>query len=158
MSHDIGRGLTLEPLDAAVAASLAADFARMPPWSEYPYPAEAIAAYLDTVELAAPRHAIHSGGVLAGAVGIRLDWLRGPYLQFLGILPSHQGSGTGRAVLAWFETEARRAGSRNLWVAVSDFNGGAIRFYERHGFRETARIDGLVQDGKIEILMRKRLA
>lgn len=155
------RGATLRalrPLSRDEAQSLGAAFAAMPPWSAYPFSADALAAYLARSEPHAPRRAITCGGEIAGAVGWRLDWLRGPYLQFLGLLSAYQGRGLGEAVLTWLEHEARTAGERNLWVAVSDFNHGAIRFYARHGYVETARLDDLVRDGRSEILMRKRLA
>jgi len=55
------------------------------------------------------------------------------------------------------EREARAAGERNLWVAVSEINTDAQRLYERHGFIQAARLDDLACDGRTEILMRKRL-
>jgi ribosomal protein S18 acetylase RimI-like enzyme len=42
-------------------------------------------------------------------------------------------------------------------VAASDFNSGALRFYERHGFVRVAALEGLVAEGRSEILLRKRL-
>jgi ribosomal protein S18 acetylase RimI-like enzyme len=56
------------------------------------------------------------------------------------------------------EREARAAEDRNMWVAASEINADAIRLYERHGFKETTRLDGLVCDDRTEILFRKRLA
>ncbi len=155
---DDGGHLALLPFPVDVAGALGAEFAAMEPWSVYPYPAAALAAYLATVEPGAPRFAVTLDGRIIGAAGLRLNWLRGPYLQFLGVAPPFQGLGIGAAVLAWLESEARRSGARNLWVAVSDFNGAAQRFYARAGFAEAARLDGLVADGRTEILMRKRLA
>jgi GNAT superfamily N-acetyltransferase len=149
--------ITLRPFDPSEAALLGARFAAIPPWARYPFEPEALAAYLGADEAGAPRYAITSGDRLAGAVGLRLAWLRGPYLQFLGILPEFQGQNLGGAVLAWMEREARRAGHRNLWVAASDFNTGAVRFYCRHGFSEVARLDALIQEGRTELLLRKRL-
>ncbi|MEI9902060.1 MAG: GNAT family N-acetyltransferase [Hyphomicrobium sp.] len=68
-----------------------------------------------------------------------------------------QGRGLGAAFLAFMEREARAAEERNLWVAASEINVDAIRFYERHGFMATARLDDLAYDGRAEILFRKRL-
>ena len=167
VGHDAGQtsngtALVLAPLDPSLASALAAAFAAMDPWAAYPYPADALAAYLAGGNDAAPLFAVaaastDSPGKVLGAVGLRLDWLRGPYIQFLGLLEEAQGSGIGGAVMAWIETQARRAGARNLWVAASDFNAGALRFYGRHGFTRIADLPGLVRDDRSEVLLRKRL-
>lgn len=153
-----GAPRALTPLDPARAKDLGAVFAAISPWADYPFDPASLAAYFAKVEPGAPRYQITLGGDVAGIAGLRNEWLRGPYVQFLGILPAFQGRGLGAAVMAWCERDARAKGARNLWVAASDFNVAARRFYERCGFAETARLDGLVQDGKTEILMRKRLA
>jgi GNAT superfamily N-acetyltransferase len=152
-----GRLVTAAPLDPALAPQLASVFAGMEPWAAYPYPAAQLAAYLAACTVEAPRFAIHHDGCLVGVVGLRLDWLRGPYIQFLGVLAGAQGKGLGTVVLAWVEAEARRSGARNLWVAASDFNAGALRFYERAGFHRIADLEGLVCDDRTEVLLRMRL-
>ena len=151
-----GAGVTLEPMSVQVAEALGPAFAAIDPWLSYPYPASALTAYFSTVEPGAPRYALRVEGNSAGAIGIRDNWLRGPYLQFLGVLPQYQRQGIGELVLEWFEARASAAHERNLWVAASDFNGHAIAFYERHGFMRVASLDGLVRDGTTEILLRKR--
>ncbi len=123
----------------------------------YAYPVSALSAYLGMDEPGAPRFSLRAGDALAGAVGLRLDWLRGPYLQLLGLLPGYQGRGSGAAVLAWIEREARAVSQQNLWVVASDFNSGALRFYERSGFTRVAALEALVAEGRDEILLRKRL-
>ena len=144
-------------VSALDAQRLGAAFAAIDPWASYPYPAESLVAYLGAQEPGAPRLLLRIDGETAGAVGLRLNWLRGPYLQFLGVLPGFQRRGLGSAVLDWIERETRKGSDRNLWVAASDFNVGAIRFYEGHGFEQVARFDGLVRDDRAEILMRKQL-
>jgi ribosomal protein S18 acetylase RimI-like enzyme len=144
-------------ISALDARQLGASFAAIDPWASYPYPAEGLVAYLGAQEAGAPRLLLRVDGEIAGAVGLRLNWLRGPYLQFLGVLPNFQRRGLGSTVLEWFERETRNGSDRNLCVAASDFNAGAIRFYEGHGFEQVARLDGLVRDDRAEILMRRRL-
>lgn len=156
--REIGPGIFLAPLRSEDAEHLGASFAAIDPWMSYPYPAAALAKYFAQQEASAPRLALYADAALAGVLGLRLAWLRGPYVQFLGLLPSFQGRGLGTLALAWIEGEAHRAGERNLWVAASDFNAGARRFYERHGFVSAATLDGLVRDGRTEFLLRKRLA
>jgi GNAT superfamily N-acetyltransferase len=151
------RSLIIEPLKAEHAERLGGGFAAIDPWARYPYPASALQAYFAAKETGAPRFAIWLGGNLAGAAGLRLNWLRGPYVQFLGVLPEFQRRGLGASVLDWIESEARRGNERNLWVAASDFNVGAIRFYEAHGFALVAALPDLVRDGRTELLLRKRL-
>jgi ribosomal protein S18 acetylase RimI-like enzyme len=146
----------LETMSEAAAHRLAEAFAAMEPWSRYPFSPLALASYLGRRETHAPRFTLLVGDNIAGAVGLQIDWLRGPYLQFLGILSEHQDQGLGTLILSWMEHEAQ-PGARNLWVCASDFNDRAIRFYERHGFARMARLDSLVKDGCDEVLLRKRL-
>jgi diamine N-acetyltransferase len=154
----LGERLIMARMLPHEAEALGPALAAIDPWATYPsYPASALSAYLGKDEPGAPRYSLHTGDALAGAVGLRLDWLRGPYLQLLGLLPGYQGCGFGAAVLAWIEREARVAKQRNLWVVASDFNSGALRFYERCGFTRVAALEALVADGCDEILLRKRL-
>jgi diamine N-acetyltransferase len=132
-------------------------FAAMEPWVSYHFRPEVLTTYLSGIERGAPRLAIMAGNDIAGAVCIRLNWLRGPYLQFLGVLPAYQNMHLGSAVLRWLDHEARSNGETNVWVCASDFNSGAIRFYERHGFSRTAALEGLLTPDITEVLMRKRL-
>lgn len=143
---------TAEPLAAALAAGLAS----IDPWKRLGYGQDALRSYLLRDDPALRRFAICAGGETAGALCVRSPWLRGPYLELLGLLPGFQGRGLGGAALAWFEAQARRTGP-NAWVAVSAANGGARRFYARRGFWEIAPLPGLVAAGEDEILLRKRL-
>ncbi|NJM55239.1 MAG: GNAT family N-acetyltransferase [Verrucomicrobiae bacterium] len=141
------------------AVALGPLVASMEPWRDYPgISAATLTAFLADVEPGAPRFAIRHNGGLAGTVTIRTNWFRGPYIHLLALMPAWQGLGIGADLMAFIDEEARRSDQRNLWVAATETNTGAIRFYERHGFVRTATIDGLVADGKTEVLLRKRLA
>jgi GNAT superfamily N-acetyltransferase len=72
-------------------------------------------------------------------------------------VPAFQRRGIGAGILDWFEREASGLGARNLLVCASSFNDGALRFYQRHGFRPAATLPGLVADGFDDILLRKFL-
>ena len=152
-----GAKLIATPLDPADGRHLGEVFAGLDPWAAYGYPAAALSHFLAANEPPAPRFAMHVSGELAGAIVIRPAWLRGPYLQFLGVVPAYQRRGLGSGVLAWMEREGRSAKDRNLWVAVSEINTDAQRLYERHGYKQVAHLDDLAWDGRAEILMRKRL-
>jgi diamine N-acetyltransferase len=97
------------------------------------------------------------GGEVAAVAGVRLNWLRGPYVQFLGVVPSYQKRKLGSAFLAWLAHEAKRHGEHNVWVLASNFNAGALRFYAANGFEKTGEIADLVATGTSEVLMRRRL-
>lgn len=147
----------LTTVQPAEALELGAIFAAIDPWARYPVAAGTLAGFFAAIEPGNPRFAIKRDGALIGAIGLRTNWFRGPYIQSFALAPSAQGQGIGSAAMAWVEAQARAAQDRNLWVAASDFNTGAQRFYARNGFERIGAIDGLLQDGIAEILMRKRL-
>ncbi len=149
--------ISLDQVSADQALKLGTQFSTIDPWANYQDTPARLTAYFAAHDDAAARYAVLCGDDLAGAVVVRHGWLRGPYVQFLGVLPEFQGRAIGSAILAWFETTARAAGERNLWIAVSDFNPGARRLYERHGFRVLAKIEHLFRDGTSELLLRKTL-
>lgn len=151
------RPLVAEPMPESEAGPLAEAVAALEPWRTYRYPAEKLAAYLAKPEPGAPRFILRQGAKIAGGIGLRLHWMRGPYIQFLAVLPAFQGQGLGSALIAWVEAEARAGEERNLWIAASEINADARRLYERLGFREMARLEDLVCEGRSEVLYRKRL-
>jgi len=153
-----GTPFSLEPLASDDAARLGEAIGAMDPWRAYGYPASALTRMLTSYPEGAPRFAFNLEGAVVGAAVIHTSWLRGPYLQFLALLPQVQGRALGQTFLQWMEREARMAGERNLWVAVSEINTGATRFYERHGFKRVAELPDLAYDGRTEFLLRKRLS
>ena len=158
--HSADQPLFLTALDIGDAERLGAAFAAIDPWASYPYSPAALTSYFAAIEPDAPRYAIRygrAGETLAGALGMRMNWLRGPYIQFLGLFQDVQGQRVGSRVLSWLEAGARENSARNLWVTASDVNAGALRFYRAQGFQPVAGLDGLVADGRTEILLRKRL-
>lgn len=149
------QGVRLVVLEPAVAPGLAAAIVAMPPWSAMDYPSDAMARFLAMAGDGGSRYLIEVDGAEAGAVAVRHPWLKGPYLELLAVLPPFQRRGIGAGVMSWFEQAGRGLGARNLWVCASSFNDGALRFYQRHGFRPAARLPGLVAESYDEILLRK---
>ncbi len=80
----------------------------------------------------------------------------GGYLRLIAMLPGAEGKGAGAALLAAFEAETARE-SRHAFLLVSDFNDGAQRFYERHGYARAGALPGLVLPDVAEVLYWKRL-
>lgn len=150
---DLGPVL-LTDLREGEARQLGAALAAIDPWRRMAYPADALTAYLERQDAAAPRYAVRCDDDLAGCLAVRDPWLKGPYLEILGLLPGFQGHGIGARILGWFEHEAGR-GARNLWVVASSFNERAIAFYASHGFAPVATLPGLVCDNFDEVLLRK---
>lgn len=150
-------GARLIALDPARASELAEAIVAMKPWSDMNYPADVMAGFLVSADGGVSRYLIEADDHAAGVVSVRYPWLKGPYLELLALLPGFQRRGIGGKVLAWFEEEARLRNARNLWVCASSFNADALRFYERHGFRQAATLPDLVADGYEEVLLRKAL-
>jgi ribosomal-protein-alanine N-acetyltransferase len=84
-------------------------------------------------------------GSLAGfAIGHRTGD-RG-HVVTLDVSGAHRRRGVGRILLRELVERLERAGARTVRLEVDLRNPGAIRFYERLGFRETRRLRGYYGD------------
>ncbi len=151
--------MTVRPLDAADVPPLAAALAALPLMRRYGRGQAALDADL--------RAALARGdGLLAAGPPGRpagLAWFLpdgtlglGGYLKLLAVPDAAQGAGTGTLLLRAFEAEVARR-SRHAFLLVSDFNAGACRFYERHGYARVGTIPGLVLPDVAELVYWKRL-
>lgn len=129
-----------DPGDAVTVATLLHDFN-----IEYDTPTPDV-----TVLTARLRRLLADGltfAVLAGRpeVGVALVTLRTSLwyegfvatLDELYVAPGHRGRGLGARMLAAVEDEVRRRGGDVVEINVDGDGGGAPRFYERHGYRNT---------------------
>ena len=150
----------IRPLSQDDVARLAAALARLPLLVRYRRSAPQIADDL--------RAALERGeGLLVeerGGAPRALAWfLRsgtlgvGGYLKLLAVAPEVTGEGIGAALLAAYEGEVAKE-SRNAFLLVSDFNDGAQRFYERHGYVRVGAVPGLVLPDVSELVYWKRLS
>lgn len=155
--YQLSGKITLEPLTPHQALQAGEQMARINPWSKIGIASEAIISYLDDLSPSATKLGIWYESRFAGVVCVRYPWLKGPYLELLGLFPAFQGQGIGSVVMDWFETQGRAAQSRNLWLLASDFNHAGIAFYERHGFTQITTLKDLSGEGIHDILMRKAL-
>jgi len=92
-------------------------FAYMQPDLAEPAPPDAPRMFVPLIELEA----------LAAGTG---------YMNLIAVAPEFQGKGIGSRLIEHFEEHYR--GPAGLSLIVSDSNTGAIRLYERHGFRVAA--------------------
>lgn len=95
----------------------------------------------DTGELAAGM----SGWTWGVAAGIGMTWVR----------DDARGAGLGAKLLEEFETEARARGCTHVFVTSFTFQ--APGFYERHGYREIFRWEGLPTADAADVHFRKDL-
>jgi GNAT superfamily N-acetyltransferase len=86
-----------------------------------------------------------SGWTWGVAAGIGLTWVR----------ETSRGDGLGARLLAEFETEARSRGCRHVFVTSFTFQ--APGFYERHGYRELFRWQGVPTEEEADVHFRKDL-
>jgi GNAT superfamily N-acetyltransferase len=86
-----------------------------------------------------------SGWTWGVAAGIGLPWVR----------EQSRGDGLGARLLAEFETEARSRGCAHVFVTSFTFQ--APGFYERHGYRELFRWQGVPTDEAADVHLHKDL-
>jgi len=78
-----------------------------------------------------------------------------PYLKLIAVDTHKRSGGVGSALLAEFERRTRSIG--RVWtLMVSDFNLGAVAFYEKHGYSKAGSIPDFAVDGIAELLMVKK--
>lgn len=136
------------------ARSLADMLIGLEPWRTLGYTADGLARYFARDDPGLHRYRIVVDGDTVGVVCVRHPWLRGAYIELIGLGPSGRGKGLGGDIVAWIENETR---APNLWALVSSFNEPARRFYARQGFVEVAPLEDLIAKGHQEILLRKPL-
>jgi len=99
-------------------------------------------------------YGVFSGGEPAGHVTINMAGLLRGYIQVLFVAEAFRGQGVGEELMRFAEKEIFRS-SPNVFLCVSSFNKGAIRFYTRLGYKRTGRLKDFLVAGWDELLMRK---
>jgi L-amino acid N-acyltransferase len=113
-------------------------------WTDTPHTADGIREWLgehETVVVA--EHEAEVVGV--AAFGWFRDVVQRPGYRFtventLHVREDHWGSGVGRELMEALINEARRSGKHTMVAAVDGANVASIRFHERLGFVEVARM------------------
>jgi [ribosomal protein S18]-alanine N-acetyltransferase len=137
---------------AAVIALLAGS----DPWKRLGYAADFWERVFTPLPQGRDSVVLQQGDHVAGIAILRPKFLFGDYLELLAIAPAWTGQGFGPLLLTHIESLAFARG-KNLFACVSDFNSGARRFYDRHGFVEVGPLPDLLVPGSAEILLRKTI-
>ena len=77
-------------------------------------------------------------------VGVATYVVEADSCELLTLHTSERQTGVGSALLAAVHDLASEAGCRRLWVVTTNDNLGALRFYQRRGFRLAALRPGAV--------------
>jgi ribosomal protein S18 acetylase RimI-like enzyme len=88
-----------------------------------------------------PGFIAEDAGRIAGLVTFEV---RGGVLEIATINALDRRQGIGTALIEAVRTEARRRGCRQVTLTTTNDNIGALRFYQRRGFRLTALRPGAV--------------
>ncbi len=147
----------LKRLSTDEAADIASRLVQIDPWKTLKTDKDRLAKHTETPNGVGGAWGIFFKDKLVGIVSIKPNWLVGPYLDFLGLVPAAQGEQLGADVLGWMEKQAQLSKARNMFLCVSSFNANAKGFYEKHGFEDVAELEGLLVEEYGEFLMRKRL-
>jgi ribosomal protein S18 acetylase RimI-like enzyme len=91
-----------------------------------------------------------------------VDWAEGAegaiaYIQTLEVTPQLRGAGVGAELLRRVEESAWRTGAEMIWLHVEAENEGAIRLYEKHGYRYENRQEDYYAPGRAALMYAKRL-
>ncbi|BDA72395.1 hypothetical protein CAL7716_065610 [Calothrix sp. PCC 7716] len=80
-------------------------------------------------------------------------------LYFIGVLPNHQGKGTGSSILKYVENHLKKLGQRLLLVETSGLPNfeKAREFYLKNNYEKEATIREYYKEGDDKIVFRKKL-
>lgn len=96
----------------------------------------------------------HDGELLAGASG--WTWGEAAGIAMVWVHPQHRARGLGAMLLEAFETEAARRGCDHVFTTSFTFQ--APEFYERAGYVEIFRWEGVPTAGRDDVHLRKQLS
>jgi phosphinothricin acetyltransferase len=142
-------GVTVRPANPADAVAIASLLNAFLPtttieWTETPQPAESIPKWMDeheSVLVAEERGEV----VGVAAFGWFRDAARRPGYRFtventIHVREDRWGSGVGRDLMRALVDVARESGKHTMVAAIDGANESSIRFHERLGFVEVARM------------------
>jgi ribosomal-protein-alanine N-acetyltransferase len=78
------------------------------------------------------------------------------YIQTICVSPRYRRMGIGSRLMDYAE-ERILSETSNVFLCVSDFNEGAMKFYLRRGYKVIGEIPDYLIEGSSEILLRKTI-
>ena len=139
----------------ATARAQAAWIAAIEPWKGLGYTAAGLGRYLARKARARGVLIVREGRKEPLGLAVVDDGvLLGGFIALLAVRPEAAGQGLGAALV---EDARVRVGRLRRWMYTSadGNNRGALRFYERLGFRRVGRLPDLIRTGRVEILLRR---
>ena len=79
------------------------------------------------------------------------------YIQTLEVIPDGRGRGVGGELLRRLTSSAFTAGASSIWLHVDAENAGAIRLYEKNGYRQSGREEDYYGRGSAGLIYVKHL-
>lgn len=81
-------------------------------------------------------------------VGLALYRLEGDECELMSLNSLVEGRGIGAALIEAVRRAAQNAGCRRLWLITTNDNLGALRFYQKRGFRLAALYPNALEDSR----------
>lgn len=126
------------------------------PWSQLHYGVDQCESLLASKGLDVWK-AVHAEKII-GFAALRPNGIEGePLLEYVCVNQEDRGKHIGCDLIACIEKACREKGDQNIYLFVSDFNVGAIRLYDRLGYRRVGAIPDYNVYGQTEYLYRKVL-
>lgn len=136
-------------------------------WTDTPHTVEEVTEWLNGRQSRGwPAVVAVAGSEVVGwaTYGDFRDSVRWPGYRFtvehsIHVREEHWGRGVGRRLLAALEDHARRAGKHVMVAGIDSANVGSIRFHERLGFTEVARMPEVGQkfERRLDLVLMQRI-
>ena len=115
-------------------------------WTDTPHTADSMVGWMEEHETVLVAEEEDGGDVVGvAAFGWFRDAIRRPGYRFtventVHVREDHWGSGVGRALMGALVVEAQAGGKHTMVAAIDGANDASIRFHEKLGFVEVARM------------------
>jgi len=94
-----------------------------------------------------------SGKVVGFAIAMYRDWFNIVYLDYIQVKTDWMNKGVGHRLIEKCVDWAREKGARIIYTETGRNNEGAIKFYQRHGFKITGYIPDYYQKGLDAVIL-----